>query len=175
MAERRRRDRLAPRRGQAAVEYALVWSAIVLPLTAILIFTAQMLWVWHSTVEFTRQGARYAVTHCYQGNGDNVRTFMRANVPMMVDQDQFRDGGAEIEVTYFQRNAETGAVEDFTCAGSECSRECVPDIVSVRLNNYQFTRLFNYFGLQPVALPNFSTTLPMESAGCSPGSESCLP
>lgn len=174
MAARRTRRR-GGNSGQAAIEYALVWTAIILPLTVIIIFTAQMLWVWHSTVEFTREGARYAVTHCYQGNGENVRTHMRANVPKMVDQDQFRDGGADIEVAYFQRNAETGALEEFTCGGAECSRECVPDVVSVRLNNYQFTRLFSYFGLQPVTLPNFSTTLPIESAGCGPDSDSCLP
>jgi hypothetical protein len=163
------------RRGQAAVEFALIWSAIIMPLTAIIIFTAQMMWVWHSAVEFTREGARYAVTHCYQGNGENVRTYMRANVPKMVDQDQFRDGGADIDIAYFQRNAETGALEEFTCGGAECSRECVPDIVSVRINNYQFRALFSFFGLPPVSLPNFSTTLPIESAGCSPDSESCLP
>lgn len=162
-------------RGQAAIEYAIVWSAIVMPLTAMIIFTSQLLWVWHSAVEFTREGARYAVTHCYQGNGENVRSYMRQNVPKMVDQDQFQSGAAEIEVVYFQRNAETGALEEFTCGGAECSRECVPDVVSVRLNNYQFTKLFSYFGLQPVTLPNFSTTLPVESAGCSPDSDSCLP
>lgn len=173
MAERNPSRRLL--RGQAAIEYALVWSAIVMPLTMILIFTSQMLWVWHSVVEFTREGARYAVTHCYQGNGENVRNYMRSNVPKMIDQDQFRDGGADIEVVFFQRNADSGALEDFTCEGAECSRECVPDVVSVRVNNYQFTKLFSYFGLQPVTLPNFSTTLPMESAGCSPDSDSCLP
>lgn len=162
--------------GQALVEYALVWSAIVMPLTAIIIFTAQLLWVWHSVVEFTREGARYAVTHCYQGDGANVRSYMQSNVPKMIAQDQFSSGGAEIEIVYFQRNAETGAIEEFTCqGGAECSRECVPDIVSVRINNYQFTALFSYFGLPPVSLPNFSTTLPVESAGCSPDSESCLP
>ena len=80
---------------------------------------------------------------------------MRANVPKMVDQDQFRDGGADIDIAYFQRNAETGALEEFTCGGAECSRECVPDVVSVRINNYQFTRLFSYFGLQPVTSPQF--------------------
>ncbi len=163
------------RRGQATMEFALVWAAVIMPLTAILIFTAEMLWVWHSVTDFTREGARYAVTHCYQGNGENVRTYMRANVPKMIDQDQFRDGGAEIDVVYFQRNADTGAIEDFTCAGAECSRDCIPDIVSVRITNYQFTKLFSFFGLQPVSLPNLSTTLAMESAGCNPGSESCLP
>lgn len=167
-------NRRRTRRGQAAIEYALVYSAIILPLTFMIVFAAQMMWVWHSAVEFTREGARYATTHCYQ-SGENVRTHMRANVPKTFDQDQFRDGAVEIDVAYFQRNAETGALEEFTCGGAECSRECVPDVVSVRLNNYQFTAFFSYFGLGPVSLPNFSTTLPMESAGCLPGSESCLP
>ena len=29
------------------------------------IFVAEMLWVWHSVVDFTRDGARYAATHCW--------------------------------------------------------------------------------------------------------------
>ena len=172
MAERRRRARQG---GQASVEYAIVTAGVVIPLTFGLIYMAQLLWIWHSVSDFSRDGARYAATHCWQGSGANVQDYLRTHVPAMIDQDQFRDGGADIEVVFFQRNADSGALEDFTCEGAECSRECVPDVVSVRVNNYQFTKLFSYFGLQPVTLPNFSTTLPMESAGCSPDSDSCLP
>src|SRR3954464_5820314 len=109
------------KRGQATVEFALTFSAVILPLIAMIVFTAQLLWVWHSVVDFTRDGARYAVTHCWQGSGGNVVSYMRTNVPAMVDSDQFQQGVADIVVQYFGRNLETGALEDFSCTGGECS------------------------------------------------------
>ena len=163
------------RRGQATIEYALIYAGVFLPLTFMIIFTAELLWVWHSVVDFTRQGAQYAATHCYQPGGSNVISYMQQNVPMMFDQDQFRDGTAEIEVSYYSRNAESGQLESFACDGSSCSRECVPDVVRVRINNYQFRAFFSYLGLPPVDLPNFSTSLPIESAGCNADEEGCLP
>jgi hypothetical protein len=51
------------------------------------------------------------VTHCWQPGGSNVLTYMRANTPIMVDRQQFRDGQAEIEVSYFSRSADTGLLE----------------------------------------------------------------
>ena len=68
------RARRATQGGQAAAEYAIVSAGVLLPVTMMLVFTAQLLWVWQSAVEWTREGARYAATHCYQGGGDNVRT-----------------------------------------------------------------------------------------------------
>jgi len=165
----------ARRRGQSAMEFAITWSTLLFPLLAMIVFTSQLLWVWHSVTEFTRAGAAYAATHCYQASGANVTSWMRSNVPGMVDADQFRDGAAEINVTFFQRNAETGALEEFTCDGAECSRECVPDVVRVGIANYQFTAFLSYLGLPPVSLPNFSATVAVESAGCNPDSEACLP
>jgi hypothetical protein len=163
------------RRGQSIVEFALTWIGLYVPLTMMIVFTAQLLWVWHSVVEFTREGARYAATHCYQSGGSNVISYMRENVPLMVGRDEFRDGQAEIEVSYFSRNAETGALDEFTCEGSECSRSCVPDAVRVRVVNYQFRAFVSYLGLPPVDLPNFQAIVPIESAGCNPDEESCLP
>lgn len=155
------------RAGQQLVEFAISYAFLFLPLSMMIIFTGQLLWVWHSAVEFTRLGARYASTHCYQAGGSNVITYMRANVPPMTDRDTFRDGSAELEVTYYQRDAATGELGEFTCAGSDCTRECAPDMVRVRIVNYQFRGLQSYFGLPPVSLPNFQTSLPVESAGCS--------
>ena len=60
--------------GQATIEYAITFAGIILPLTFMIIFTAQLLWVWHSVVDFTRDGARYATTHCWQAGKDNVQT-----------------------------------------------------------------------------------------------------
>ena len=160
-------------RGQATLEFAITFAAITMPLTFAIIFTSQLLWVWHSVVDFTRDGARYAVTHCYMGGGENVVSYMRTHVPPMVDWEQFAQGGATIEVQYYQRNAGAGQLEQFTCEGSECSTECIPDAVTVRIIGYEFRRVLTFLGIAPVPLPDFRTSLPMESAGCSPGSD-CL-
>jgi hypothetical protein len=162
-------------RGQATIEYVITFAAIIVPLTFGIVFTAQLLWVWHSVVDFTREGARYATTHCWQASRDNVVGHMRTNVPAMVDQDQFQSGQAEIEVQYFARDPETGNLAEFACDGSECSTECIPDAVTVRVRNYEFRRFLSYLGLPPVPLPNFQTSLPMEGAGCDPEQGLCLP
>src|SRR5436190_49770 len=125
MAERRRRLRQG---GQATVEYAIVTAGIVIPLTFGLIYMAQLLWIWHSVSDFSRDGARYAATHCWQGSGSNVQDYLRTHVPAMIDQDQFRSGTADIAVQYFSKDAVTGDLTEFTCDG-ECTAACVPDIV----------------------------------------------
>ena len=168
---RRRRNQ----RGQAAVEYALLYAGVILPMTFAIIFAAEMLWVWHSVVDFTREGARYAATHCWQPGGDNVLAFMRTNVPRMIDMDQFQGGNAEIEVRYFSRDPDTGMLVDFDCANGECSTLCVPDFVSVRVASYEFRRFVNFLGLPPVQIPGFRTSLPIGSAGCDPEQGTCLP
>jgi hypothetical protein len=160
--------------GQATVEYVLVTGGILLPLTFAIVYTAQLLWVWNSVVDFTREGAKYATTHCWQDGGGNVTAYMRAHVPAMVDMEQFQNGEAEIVVDYFGRDAETGALVEFACEG-ECSTLCVPDVVRVRVQNYEFRKFMSYMGLPGVRIPDFSTTLPMESAGCDPEQGTCLP
>jgi hypothetical protein len=166
-------------RGQSTVEFAITFGAIILPLTVAVLFTAQLLWVWHSIVEYTREGARYAATHCWNAGGSNVSSWMTQHVPPMMDRDQFSQGSAIIEVTYYQRNAETGTLDEFTCDGAECSTDCIPDAVTVRVTGYSFARAMTYLGVPPVPLPDFRTSLPMESAGCAPGqageSTQCLP
>jgi hypothetical protein len=163
------------RKGQTLVEFAISWTAIVFPLTMMLVFGTQLLWVWHSIGEVTREGARYAATHCWQPGGANVQNYIRENLPAMPDAQTIASGGTEIVVTYYQRNAETGDYEDFSCEGTECSRDCVPAAVTVAINNYQFQGVQAYFGLPAVTIPNFSTTIPIESAGCGPDSPNCTP
>jgi hypothetical protein len=160
--------------GQATIEYAITFAGIILPLTFMIIFTAQLLWVWHSVVDFTRDGARYATTHCWQAGKDNVRAYMRTHVPMMIDNDQVQTGQVEIQVTYYSRNVDTGALEEFTCDG-DCSTDCIPDTVTVAVQNYEFRRFMSVLGLPPVQIPDFHTSLPMEGAGCDPEQGSCLP
>ena len=166
---------MSSQRGQATLEFALTFAMITMPMTAAIIFTSQLLWVWHSVTEWTRAGAQYAVTHCWNGSGGNVMEWMRGHVPPNVDSDQFGPGGsAVIEVRYFQRNAETGQMEDFACEGAECSTECIPDAVTVRVTGYDYRRVLSTLGVPPVPLPDFRTSLAMESAGCSPGATECL-
>lgn len=161
--------------GQALVEWAIAYAGIILPLTAAIIFTAQLLWIWHGVSEFTRQGAHYAATHCWQGAGDNVTTYMRAHVPPMIDQEQFRSGQVDITVQYFSKNADTGEIAEFTCDDAECTTACIPDLVTVQVKNYEFRRFVTALRLPGVPIPDFRTTVPMESAGCDPEQGACLP
>lgn len=161
-------------RGQSTVEYAILTAGVMIPMTFGIIYLAQMLWVWHSVSDLTRLGARYAATHCWQASADNVISFMRSNVPLMVDRDQFTNGGADIQVNYFSRDPASGTMSDFTC-DTECSTSCVPDAVTVRVANYQFRNFVSYLGLPPVQMPDFRTSVAVESAGCDPEQGFCQP
>ena len=153
------------RSGQAVTEFAVLYAGVVLPLTFIVIVTAQMLWIWHSIADFTRYGARYAATHCFMGDGSNVISWMQGSVPAMIDQNQFQTGAAGIQVQYYSRNPD-GSLSPFAGCDAACSPGCIPDAVSVGVNNYQYTRFSGFFKLPPVIIPAFTTTIPMESAGC---------
>src|SRR6185369_14632852 len=87
-------------RGQATIEFALIYGAVILPLTFMTIFVAEQLWIWHSVAEFTRDGAHYAATHCAT-DGSNVIGYMTLRVPAMIDQARFQNGEAGIQVQYF--------------------------------------------------------------------------
>ena len=162
------------RRGQALLEYALVFTGVVVPLTFGIIFLSQMLWVWHSVVELTRDTARYASTHCYQGDGANVLAYMQTHVPRMVDQQQFQQGQASLLVQYWARDPDSGQLTAFSCDG-ECSVDCLPDAVTVSITDYQFRHFLDFLKLQPITIPPFPTSMPMESAGCDPQQGGCLP
>lgn len=161
-------------RGQATVEFAIVTAGVVIPFTFGLIYMAQLLWVWQSVSDFAREGARYASTHCWQAGGDNVVSYMRSNVPLMIDQDQFRSGSVDITVTYFSKDPVTGQWTEFACDGS-CSADCVPDAVNVRISNYEFRGFVSYLGIPPVQIPPFQASNAIESAGCDPETGSCTP
>src|SRR5262249_26753635 len=146
---------------------------ILIPLTFAVIYTAQILWIWHSVNDFTRIGANYAATHCWTNGGSNVVSFMHANVPPMIDQNQFQSG-VDIAVTYLVRDTESNQMITFTC-DSDCSTSCIPDNVTVTVTNYQFRTFLQSLGLPPVTLPNFRTSIPMEGAGCDPEQGVCQP
>jgi hypothetical protein len=165
------------RSGQAIAEFAVLYAGVVLPLTFMIVFVSEMLWVWHSVADFTRDGARYAATHCWMADASNVAGpggYMRTHVPPMIDMSQFQSGAAGIQVQYFQADPATGSLTAFSCDAGECSAGCVPDAVSVSITNYQFTRFSSFFKLPAVTIPPFTTSVPMESAGCDE-SGNCLP
>jgi hypothetical protein len=133
------------RSGQAITEFALLYAGVVLPLTFMVVFVAQMLWIWHSVVDFTRDGARYAATHCWQqdGSAGNVLQYMQSHVPAMIDMDQFQTNAAGIQVQYFaeQPDGSLAAFDNGACSG------CLPDAVSVSITAYQYKRFSSFFKL----------------------------
>lgn len=160
--------------GQATLEYAILTVAVIIPTVFGIIFLAQLLWVWHSAVEWTRDGARYASTHCWQANGANVLTYMSGNVPVNIDQSEFQSGPAQVLINFYSHDPNSGALIDFSC-DTECSSQCVPDVVTVQVTGYQFTHFMGYLKLPPVTMPPFLTSLPVEGAGCDPEQGVCTP
>ena len=169
-----RRARRTKQSGQSTVEFALSYVGVMLPLTFGIIYISQLLWVWHSVNDFTRQGATYAATHCWESSAGNVVLFMTNNVPPMVGQNQFQTGQVQLNVSYQARDPQTGQLSAFQC-DSDCSTSCIPDTVTVRVTDYQFSNFVTYLGLPPVTLPDFQTSMPMESAGCDPEQGVCQP
>ena len=165
----RRARRFGNRSGQATVEYALLYAGVILPLTFMVVFVAEMLWVWHGVVDFTRDGARYASTHCWTADGANVLSYMESHVPAILDRSVFESGDAGIAIQYFS----DAGVTPFN--GDNCAGACVPDSVSVSITNYQFLRFASFMKLPPVKIPPFTTVVPMESAGFQDASGVCVP
>jgi hypothetical protein len=168
------RSRMSRNSGSATLEFALAYAGLMLPATFALIFTAQLLWVWHSVNEYTRQGASYASTHCWQSSAGNVLDFMHRNIPAMIDQGQFINGPVTISVNYFARDPASGAFSAFTCDG-DCSSGCIPDAVTVSVTGYEYRTFVTSLGLPAVTIPDFQTSLPMEGAGCDPEQNICIP
>jgi len=177
MAERKPapvRGRLRAQSGQSTVEFALAYAGVLFPLMFALIFTSQLLWIWHSVNDFTRAGAGYAATHCWQASAGNVVGFMRTNVPAMIDQNQFTGGPAVISVSYFNNDPTTSELVPFSC-DSDCSITCIPDTVTVSVTGYTYRTFLNSLGLPGVTIPDFQTSMPIESAGCDPEQGVCQP
>jgi hypothetical protein len=153
------------RRGQAAFEFALMYGLVIVPLIFGLIFVAQAYWVWHSIVEFTRDGARYAATHCWVGpSGPNVTQYMQTHVPPNIDEAQFQSGGAaQINVDYFAHDTGSGELVPFGCAVS-CDPSCAPDAVTVSVTGYQFQHYVSL--LMSVTMPPFPASQAMGNTGC---------
>ena len=161
--------------GQATVETALALIFGIVPLTLALIAFAEIGWTYHALTALTRQGARYATTHCFQDSaGSNVVTWMTANAPLFPDRQQLVTGGIQIQVNYWTHDPLTHESMPFSCAGG-CNSQCVPDSVTVSISGYQFNHFLTTLGLQPLQVPPFSTTAPMESAGGDPETATSSP
>lgn len=155
-------------KGQASLEMALVMMTVLVPATLGLVIFAEAAWTYHSLVALTRQGARYAATHCWQdSSGSNVVAWIETNAPPFVDRQQLITGGAEVRVEYWTHDLNTHETVPFSC-GSSCSPECVPDSVTVSVTGYQFRHLMSLLGFPPIQVPAFATTVEMESMGGNP-------
>ena len=155
-------------RGQATVEMALALIAGIVPITLGLIAFTELVWTYHAFATITRQGARYAATHCWQDDsGSNVVTWMQANAPAFPDRPLMASGGVQIQVSYWMHDPVTRESVPFTCGGA-CSADCVPDSVTVSIVGYEFNHFFPALGLQPLQAPPFSTTVEIQSAGGDP-------
>ncbi len=155
---------------------ALVLIAGVLPLTFGLLAFTEIAWTYHALATITRQGARYAATHCWQdGAGSNVVTWMQANSPPFPDRARLLTGDIPIQVNYWMLDAENPDLSvPFSCSGG-CSSNCVPHSVTVSITGYQFNHFLPLLGLQPLQAPSFSTTVAIESAGNDPESSTWSP
>ena len=81
----------------------------------------------------------------------------------MIDQQQFQTNSVGIQVQYFTQ-ASDGTLS-LLSGCSDGGAICEPDVVSVAVTSYQFTRFSSFFKLGAVLMPPFTTTVPMESGG----------
>ena len=162
-------------RGQANVETALALIFGIIPLTFGLFAFSELAWTYHALATLTRQGARYAATHCWQDeSGSNVVNWMQSNAPAFPDRPLLTSGGIQLQVSYWTHNTGTHQTVPFTCGGG-CSPDCVPDSVTVSITGYEFNHFFPVLGLPPLQVPPFSTTVEMESAGENPETAASSP
>ena len=163
------------RKGQATVELALALALIVVPITLALLAFVEIAWTYHALTTLTRDGARYASSHCWQdSSGSNVMTWMHENSPMFPDRQMLISGGISIQVSYWRHDLETHTSVPFECGGG-CSQECVPDSVTVSISSYSFSHFLPTLGFQPLIVPPFSTTVAMQSAGANPETGASTP
>jgi Flp pilus assembly protein TadG len=162
-------------RGQASIETVLALIFGIIPITFGLLAFSELVWTYHALATLTRQGARYAATHCWQDeSGSNVVSWIQANAPAFPDRPLLASGGIQVEVTYWMHDPETRESVPFSCAGG-CTPDCVPDSVTVRIAGYEFNHFFPLLGLPPLQVPPFSTTVAIESAGGNPETDVSSP
>jgi hypothetical protein len=97
---------------------------------------------------------------------------MQTHVPRMIDQQQFQNNAAGIQVQYFSQAADGTLTPLGGC--SDGGAICEPDVVSVSVTSYQYTRFSSFFRLGSVQMPPFTTTVPMESGGYQDATGTCV-
>jgi len=162
-------------RGQALVETALALVFGMIPLTFGLLAFSEVAWTYHALATATRQGARYAATHCFEDeSGSNVVNWIHANAPAFPDRNLLVSGGIQVQVSYWMHDLANHQTVPFSCAGG-CNPDCVPDSVTVSITGYEFNHFFPILGLTPLQVPPFSSTVAIESAGGNPETASSTP
>ena len=137
------------------------------------IFVAEMLWIWHGVVGFhARRRALSRPRTAGRRTAANVITYMQTHVPPMIDQDQFQTGATPImQVQYFSLNADgaTTAFNTRCCAGLHAGRG-----QRQRHELSVLALLPAFSGCRRCTMPPFTTNLPMESAGFQDASGACV-
>ena len=102
---------------------------------------------------------------------------MTTHVPRMIDMDKFQNGDAGMHGAVFlagPRHRRSSRRSPATAAPNAAPTAC-PTRSRVSVTSYQFTSgLSTFFSLPPVTMPPFTTSMPMQSAGCDEAGN-CLP
>lgn len=139
----------SPERGAAAVEFALV-ALWFLALFILCVEFGRALFVWNTTIEATRRGARTAAI-VQQGNVDAIVADMQT-IMWWLEPDQ-------VSVEYSSDGNFPGAC---VAPGPGVPGTC--QFVRVSITGYTH-ELISPLPIGVLTLPGFSTTLPVESLG----------
>lgn len=141
--------------GLATVEFAIVGTALFLILFGAL-EVSRALFVWNTITEATRRGARVAAICPY--NHAAIKNIAIFNTPGGNAPSTILPGltVGNVTVSYYKTDGTAAANEGETA------------YVAVAISGYQYTFHIPLMSLAPITLPPFTTTLPAESLGYNP-------
>jgi Flp pilus assembly protein TadG len=143
-------------KGQALLEFAAV-TLLFFTLVFGIIEFGRALWAWNTIAQATRAAARYAAVEIPTGGDTEIKKVVVYNDPSAgASSTPVLPGLTEANVTVRYLNND----------GSVAANKNVADLIEVSVVNYQFTFLVSLFGPQ-IALPPFTTSLPLEGLGAS--------
>jgi hypothetical protein len=151
-------------RGAASLEFAAIGLLLFAVIFAV-IEVARALYVWNTISEATRRGARVAAV-CPIGHSAIGRVTVFGDPLVEGDSPVLPDLSAidNVSVEYM--------LDDGEIVSSESARDpaVFPNIrfVRVGITDYQHDMIIPLFGTT-LDVPNFATTLPVESLGYDPG------
>src|SRR5262245_15100300 len=141
-------------KGQTLLEFALVTLVFFVLVFGITEF-GRALWTWNTIVQATRAGARYAVVETPTSNDIEIKKVVAYNDPNANSSSTPVVPGltdSNVSVRYLNND------------GTVASNKNVADLIEVGVTGYQFSFLVPLFGSQ-IALPSFTTKLPLEGLG----------